>query len=230
MRLACTLALAALLSSPSAAQSQYADSTGGYLALHELGFGSGGARGIDGTLGRRLRGGLDVGLRLGYSSYGTGSDVSGGPVVGITRPVGRGFVGRVEGALHYASWSATFTSLQDAPEGEVLAFAQRSLAEDVTATLARPVRLVGSLRLRPTLGVYATAAQRLTYTAPERFRNADGTRAAAGLHIEIPLTFRLFGQDASVAAVGRLPIVGDRLNDLQRVEPACAGGGLRMNF
>lgn len=227
MRLLYSLALAALVSSGASAQTQYADSSGGFVALHQLSFGSGGTRSVDATVGRRLGGGFDAGLRLGYSDYGVGSGISGGPVVGITRPVGRGFVGRIEGAVRYASSSTVIRS--SSPFGGE-PYALRSLSEDVTATIARPVRIVGSLRLRPTLGLYASAGQRLTLEAPERFQGSPTARSAGGVHIELPLTFRLFGQDAAFSAVGRVRLVGDPLNGPTSVEPAYAGGGLRLNF
>lgn len=227
MRTLLALLLVAI-AAPAFAQATYADGTGGYVALHQLGINPIGTLGADATVGYRLRGGLDVGVRLGHETrFGVLRESVAGPVAGITRPVGRGLTGRLEGAVLFSSVSVQQDEVTTA-DGAVVAASSgrvRALSQDVTATLSRSVRLVGSLRARPTVGAYAEASQALSVSGSVE-PGSGRTLASTGLHVELPLSLRVLGRDASVTPVVRLPITGNS----DATGAAYAGGGFRLNL
>lgn len=234
-------ALALLASAPALAQSQYADGRGAYVALETFDIGAGRLQKADATVGVRLAGGADAGLRVGYTAVGAGEgrSFSGGPTAGISRPLGKGFVGRVEGALRYVSIDGVSAGVEPVP-GAGASFQSKTMTEDITATVSRPVRVVGSVRIRPAIGVYATAIQ--TLDADQRFEGVGGIGAPAGragLHLHVPVSFRVFGADAVWApAVFRLALVpnarlegvNDTFYDRLAGTDAFAGSGFRLNL
>ena len=237
MRLAAA-AFTLLMAVPALAQSQYATGRGAYLALETLSFARGGLQQLDGTVGARLAGGVDVGVRLGHESAGSGYGpaFSIGPVAGISRPLGNGLEGRIEGAIRYSTLSGNSPTIDPAPGSSTL-YNLKTITEDVTATVSRSVRIVGSVRIRPAVGVYATAIQT---PASNDLAQAGTPTGRAGLHLHIPVSFRLLGADVAWApAVFRLTIVPNArlqgVNDQGYYEQvagmeAFGGTGLRVNF
>ena len=242
------LALATLLALalPASAQTDLADGAGGYVAIQELSFGSGGGYlGVSGdvTLGWRRASGLDYGLRVGGGkdeSFGSGSverwsGFSAGPALGYTRALGRSLLGRVEGAALYRTSSYSASGEADVYDADpnVIGTAggqtaeSRSLAGSVTAAVSRPVRLVGSVRLHPTLGGFASASAPLHYENSSHPAFAPSAEAVAGVHVGLPLSFRLFGQDVAVVSHARIALAGGARWDRTGTY---AGGGLRLNF
>lgn len=240
MRLLYAFALAALVSAPALAQTQYADSSGGFVVLHSLSFGQSGAsvqRAIDAGVGYRFASGVDASLRVARRSSGFGSATALGPTVGMTRPLGAGFTGRLEGSVLASRTSASYRGYGDVVSGQPVDVQVRSLRADLTASVSRPVRLVGSLRLHPTLGVFArTGTERVTFDGEPADRAEPFPEARTGLHVALPLSFRLFGQTASVEAATRFAVghgfqfevPGD--GSFSPGGGAYAGGGLRLNF
>lgn len=240
------LALAALLALalPASAQSHLADSTGGYVGIHSLSFGGGKYLGVNGdvVLGWRRADGLDYGLRVGgggddtwHSQVSTSvSEFRIGPTVGYTRPLGRGLVGRVEGAALYEAadyrasgevriYNPDLEGVETLSERTV---ESRRLSANVTAALSRPVRLAGSVRVHPTLGGFVAAEGFPRYSDSAYPSFERSARTDAGLHLGLPLSFRLFGQDVAVAAYSQVPLT----RDFRGVTGPYAGGGLRLNF
>ncbi len=230
MRFVPILALAAHLASPALAQTQYADSSGGFVSLNALTFSSSGIQAIDGTLGYRFSNGADLGLRYGTTDYGADASFHRfGPVVGITRPLGSGFSGRAEATVQFSTFSARRSVGFDGHAIEPFNIRSRGLFESVSTTVSRRVPLVGSLALRPAIGGYAAARQRLMLEYPGLPYELARTAVSAGLQVEIPLTFRLFGQDAAVVPGGRLPLVSTR-GAFGLSDATYLSGGLRLNF
>ena len=219
------LALAVLFTTPALAQTQYADSSGVYVGLSQFA--------SEGTVGYRFGSGLDAGVRARYFGRETSRRVSGGPVVGLSRPLGSGFVGRVEGAVLYEYGSGFGRTVFSGGTAQNLSpYRFERLTEDVTATVSRSLGVVGSLRIRPTLGVYANRTQQLADDYPERIGVVDTSGGSAGVHVEFPLTFRVFGLDVAYVAAGRIAVAGRGAYgglDLDAMRPY-AGSGLRLNF
>ena len=226
--LACTLV--ALTALPALAQSNHADSSGVFVAVQRLSVGAAvsffSERGVDATLGYRFGNGVDAGLRVARRSGFAATTVSVAPTAGVTRLLGRGAAARVEGTVRGSRSVVSSDVFVDgngtATFGDVRL---RSIEVDLTATLSQTVRLGGSMRLRPTAGVFG----RTVSTQFDLEALASGTSADAGVHLSLPLSFRLFGADVTVAPTVRLVAT-----DGFRVEPASAsafaGGGLRLNF
>ena len=242
MRLVPALALAVFLTSaiasPALAQTQYADSSGGFVVLHGLAFGTSSyTRFIDASVGYRFTSGLDASLRV-ASRGSLGSTTALGPTVGITRPLGAGFMARVEGSVLASQSSGYVHFSADGSTSELPVRVQhRALRTDVTATVMHSVRLLGSLRMHPTLGLYVrTGTERVTFDGTPADRDAPFDEARAGMHVALPLSFRLFGQTASVEAAMRFSphhgfsfeVPGDAT--FSPGGGAYAGGGLRLNF
>ncbi len=231
-------ALVLLASVPALAQSQYSADRGAYVALEILASAAAGSSRQTRTVGARLAGGVDVGLRLGFegSGSGYGRAFSGGPVAGMSRPLGNGLEGRVEGALRYSTLSGSAPTDNPSP-GLRTVFNLKTVTEDITATVSRPFRIAGSVRIRPAFGVYATAIQTLDSDVNAHAGTPTGR---AGLHLHLPVSFRLLGADVVWApAVLRLTLVPHArlqgVNDEGYYESlagmaAFAGSGLRVNF
>lgn len=239
------LVLAAAFALPASAQTHLADSTGGYVGIQSLSFGSGGKYlGVSGdvVLGWRRADGLDFGLRVGGDGddFWAGqvrtmqSEFRIGPAVGYTRPLGRGLLGRVEGAALYETFDyrasgevLVYNPDLDGPETvSERTVGSHRLSGSVTAALARPVRLVGSVRLHPTLGGYVAADGFARYSDSAYPSTDPSARVGAGVHLGLPLSFRLFGQDVAVASYARIPLT----QGFRGVTGPHAGGGLRLNF
>lgn len=75
---------------------------------------------------------------------------------------------------------------------------------------------MGSLRLAPTLGVFAAGTRQLAFESSQNLFRAADAQLAAGLQIETPLSFRLFGQTATVAPSLRYSLV-DSPSNLHRL-------------
>lgn len=76
-----------------------------------------------------------------------------GPVAGLTRMLGAGFAGRIQGTVLYVSTGRDFNSMH---------FSRRLLTQDLVVAASRQIRLVGSLGFQPAVGIYATTAQQLS--------------------------------------------------------------------
>lgn len=240
MRLVPVLVFATLLTAPAFAQTQYADSSGGFIALYGLTLGQSGGvnqRAVDAAIGYRFASGTDASLRA-VRRIGFSTTTALGTTVGTTRPIGAGFSARLEGSVLASQTTGTTRSaadgtLLDAP----IPVRIRALRGDVTASVSRPLRLVGSLRLHPTLGLYVrTGTERVTLDGEPADRFVPFAESRAGVHVALPLSFRLFGQTASVEAAMRFApshgfsfeVPGDA--SFSPGGGAYAGGGLRMNF
>ena len=223
MRLLTLCALVALSASSSPAQSQYADSTGVYVGLGQFA--------SEGKVGYRFGSGLDAGVRARYFGRESNRRVSGGPVVGLSRPLSYGFAGRVEGAILYERGSGYAETVFSGGSAQNLSpFRFEVLTGDVTATLSRSIGIAGSLRIQPTLGVYANRTQQLAADYSEQFEAVDRSSESAGVHIEFPLTFRVFGRDVAYVAAGRIALMGrGAYGGLDAMKPY-AGSGIRLNF
>ncbi len=234
------LALAAALALvlPASAQTDLADGSGGYVGIRSLSVGTIGSLDLAGdvSLGWRQANGLDYGVRVGVDRgrATTGQNEAWvGPTVGYTQALGRGALGRVEGSALYQAYDYTAYDRVNVigSDGTIeggRTVARQSLAANVTATVARPVRLAGSVRLHPTLGGFVAA------DAPFRFEDSAypdqsaSTRASAGVHIGLPVSFRLFGQGVTVSNAIQVPLTGGGL--LRGFTGPYAGSGLRLNF
>ena len=237
MRLVAAAALVAALSSAPSAQTQFADSAGVYVSLHDIRL-----HGAEASVGYRTAGGFDYGVRYrrftqDYGSTGVRlSSVEGelssvrnfrvGPELGYTRRLSDRVVGRISASVLYSSGQTTFV---DSPEPDVTrsrAFTSESLASNLTATVGRRVPVVGSFQIQPTAGLFVETHRTLRFDLPlsnrETFPQSD---AAAGLHLELPISFRLLGQDVTLASYGQVPLVGRDF-----FSRTYAGGGLRVNF
>ena len=207
------------LALPASAQSQYADSAGTYISTSGFTIGSGGRFGTQAQLGRRFGNGVDVGVVGSYDRYGEDrAGWSAGAVVGLTRRAPAGTFTRLQASALYQNVDLAYST------GD--RFASSGLVGDVSATVGRSVPVVGSLRFQPTVGVYARASQALTLTFPDRFQDLDRFHAEAGFQAEFPLTFRLFGADATIAPALRFAPGQDGV----RARGLLPGGGLRLNF
>ena len=228
MRFVPAIALAALTAAPALAQTQYADSSGGFVSLRSLSFSGARFDAVDGTAGYRFATGTDVGIRYAHSGGFLYASDRIGPIAGLTRPLGAGFTGRVEASVLFETVGGTggdFVGLNDeyVPPFE---FRVQSLYEDVSATVSRRVPLVGSVALRPTVGGYATALQRISVDYPAASTGLQRSRYSGGVQYEIPVTFRVFGQDAAVVPGGRFSLTGTPFLG----DDAYVGSGFRLNF
>lgn len=229
MRLVAAAVLVALSAAPSA-QTHLADSTGTFVGLQRLSLklplqtepGDTYAIDVDGVVGRRYASGLDVGLRMAAQRGSFARTFRLAPTVGYTRPLALGVLARVEGVAEYASASAneiTGTDAQGFPTAGWYGF--RALTGDVTATVSRPVRVLGSIRLHPTVGGYATAIRAFDVQDPAAQPSPAGLNAlgvlpdgdqqvsGTGYEMSLPLTFRLFGRSAALVPRARIQTSGD---------------------
>ena len=222
-------ALAALLgfvlALPAAAQSQFADSAGTYLSVDgpAVGWGGSGVGLVLGTqveVGRRFGNGLDAGLTGSYVAYGERARFwSVGVTGGLTRPAPAGTVARLQAAAAYGG---------RAYDSDALAYSQTGASVDLSATLGRSIPVAGSVRVRPTVGVFATAGQPISFAVDRPQFAEDGFRTfvTTGLQVELPVTFRLFGADAAFVPAVRFGLTGGPSPGFGGVP----GGGFRLNF
>ena len=224
MRRSLPALLAFALALPAAAQSQYADSAGTYVSVGGFPISYGGSGlglqlGTSVEVGRRFGNGFDAGLTGSLVTYGTrATSWSVGAAAGLSRPAPLGTVARLQAAASYGGLSYDYTGLQ---------LRSTSVRGDVSATVGRSVPLVGTLRLRPAVGVYGAVSQRLSLDNPSDLRAGAATRVDGGVQVEVPLTFRLFGKDAAV--IGRYRVSGWGDVGLYG-EGNYPGGGFRLNF
>ena len=224
MRPVLLAALAAALALPAAAQPVLPDSADAYVSplLGVASVGSLGTSWVAGLdAGRRIGAGADVGFRalVGDVTYGEGGAyVAAGPTVGITRRLAGGFEAdaRALGLVAFAD------------PGGAAGFGFRTVQGTAQATVGRPIRLVGSLRLVPTAGAYGTAC------ATSGLEVRPGARCAeAGALVGVDLRFRLLGADVSLPAVVAIPVVGN--DDAGQVGafdlvPAPVSASVRIQF
>ncbi len=202
----CLAIAALLLALPSAAQAPFADSAGVYVALDGVSFGSAeSSRLIDATVGYRFNASADAGLRVRHEPY----QWAVGPTAGYTVPLGRDVRARVSGAALYQTLD---TPVWYPTPGSV---SSRSLTADAAATVGTTLPLVGTLRLDPAVGAYVEATRRLSYERisddlPPGFTygTPSGHSVSVGAQIELPLSFRLLGETATVVPTLRVPIPG----------------------
>ena len=218
------LALAMLAAAPAIAQTQYADSSGGFVALNGVSVQNLETFRFDATVGRRLGNGLDAGLRIGVRqgeySQASQSGFTVGPVAGLARKLGHGLSGRIEGSILYISVTTDYPPSSDR-------LSRQELTQDLTVTVSRPVHVFGSIRIRPTVGGYATATQQLAAEVPEGVSLGNpGRGLLGGLHLEFLVVFRLLGKDAAFTPVSRI----DLRNGDDGTSALYSGGGLRLNL
>ena len=213
----------ALLALPAAAQPALPDSATRYLSPI---FGMGGSNGIDALVvgveaGQRISPTLDVGLLVvgGDNRYGPGGRfLTLGPTAGYTRALGAG--------VEFDARAQTSVTFSDVRANDL--FGVRSVGAVTQATLSRPLRLVGSLRVAPTVGGYLSACQ----TVGVEVRPGVGC-AEAGVLVGADLRFRLFGADVSVPVVAAVPLAGnDAALDFGTfgVRRAPVTAGIRIKF
>ncbi|HEX8386215.1 MAG TPA: hypothetical protein VF576_08530 [Rubricoccaceae bacterium] len=245
MRLFSALALATCLCGPSAAQTNYADSTGYFVSVRDFSVLAEDRYALDAVVGRRLSPALDVGVRVQHAQRGDlfgpySVRTSVGLGGGLTRPLGRGVSGRVEAAALYTRRRSTsFWVEPGGTQGTDVTLVDHDLAGDVVATVSRGFRLVGSVRARPTAGVYGDAEVYLDRTqtpasVPGFFTGSRSVRPylEGGLHAELPVTFRVFGQEAAVVPYTRLRLADSfgAVGSGRGRSSAYAGGGFRLNL
>lgn len=233
MRFRYALALAAVAATPALAQTQYADSTGGFVSVHELslpGLTRGyGRTGIDLSVGYRRADGVDLSVRAGRY-VGFGSAVRLALTAGRTWPMGAGFQSRVEATGQIARGHSEGLYRDESGGLSPYAVRDRDVTADVAATVSRPVRVVGSVRLHPTLGLYGTTGvERRTIEGDLRLGGSLLPTTRGGVQVALPLSFRLFGQTASFGPTVRFPL-GRTFRFETGPDGAYAGGGLRLNF
>lgn len=213
-------------SAPALAQSQYARGAGVFVNLQDVGYSSTGRPWASGTLGYRLSDHADVGLWVGYKTGEWGSRASAGPTVGLTQPIGRDWSARLEGSGRYES-ARLDGQRYDGTGGADVRLA--SVSEDVTATVGRPLPLPGSFQMRPTAGVYATARQGLGRDAAFERVPSVQEYAQVGLHLELPITFRMLGTESAVTTAVRIGLAGEGTTTPGEYG-AYSGMGLRVNL
>lgn len=212
--------LALVLTAPASAQTQFSSERGSYVSLQSVEFGSLGLEQIGVSAGYRIGNGIDLGVQSAYGQFARGGSFSVGPVAGISRQVGAGFIGRAEATAVVGQTRVTRT-------GDVQRLA--TTTSDAVVTLARSFPVVGSLRVQPGVGMYV-AAQRVL--AGEVFQEdpfqPETEFIQTGLHIDLPLTFRVFGADAAYVGYARFAARRPFAVETGRYG-SYVGGGLRVN-
>ncbi len=223
------LAAALALAAPSSSQAHLADSSGVYLSLGTIS-----SSGYGGSLGYRQSDGLDYGVYLGVSQFTRASEINGqtyagfqvGPQAGYTALLGRGVQGRISSQVLYGSGGYTRNGGTVSTDTAPRSVSYQALTGNLTATVSRSVRLVGSLRVRPTVGVYAEGRQLLSYQTDQTpDLELSRTRLGMGVHVGLPLSVRVLGQDVALSPFMQIPVTGEF-----PVGGTYAGGGLRINF
>lgn len=219
-------ALILLASVPALAQSQYASGPGAFVNLYSLGYSSTGRPWARGTVGYRLSDHADVGLWVGYKAGEWGRNVSVGPTVGLTQQIGRDWSARLEASARYGS-----VRLDGEPYGREsgMTTSSTTVSEDLTATVGRPLPLPGSFQMRPTIGVYATGRQALSLDAALERTPTVQEYAQVGLHLELPITFRILGTESAVTTAVRIGLAGEGTTTPGEYG-AYSGMGLRVNL
>lgn len=220
------------LAAPLAAQTHLADSSGVFLGIGTTYQSSTGLTGLGGSVGYRHDNGVDysAGFQLRSSrrlTPGTGSLVSSfGAGLGYTADIGSGLNLRLEGAAGIENYAHSAQS-----EDRFLGVDGSNFQVDLRANVQRPVRVIGSFRLHPTLGAYAHARQDLRSRATgleEDWRPTLYDPLDAGLEVGLPISFRLLGSDVSIPLVYRQSFMG---NELVTYGPTWGpSGGIRINF
>ena len=234
MRLVTAAALVAALAAVPTAQTQYADSAGVYVALQGVSVYN---RAV--SVGYRLPSGFDYGIQ--YNRYSRelefseldlveGRFVSSsffkvGPEVGYTRALSDRVTGRISASVLYTSSRATQLTTLEADQTGYSSYTGRSLASNIAATVSRQVRVAGSFQVQPTVGVFAETRRALYSNFPRVGEPGPQSQAAAGIHLGLPLSFRLLDQDVTFAPYAQIPLLGPDFKTR-----TYAGGGLRVNF
>ena len=224
-------ALLAALALPAAAQTHLADSSGVYIGLTPVYDNLTGVSGASASVGYRQANGLDYGFGIQFqgrkseyqsSSYGA---ISAGATLGYTQELGRDLRLRLESAAGYQSQRFEQFSL-DGSRQEIV---PSNAFLDVSASVSRSVPLAGSLRLHPSLGLYAHGSIALD-DANRSFAGSDPLNIGGidtGVQVSIPLSFRLFGTDVAVPFSARYSFQGPRAALAPEWTPSM---GLRVNF
>ncbi|WP_412067695.1 hypothetical protein [Rubrivirga sp. IMCC43871] len=231
MRFSLALVVALVLgAAPALAQPVLSDSSTFYVSplgsiTHQSSQGTAFTAG--GDIGWRLGSSSDVGLRLLTGDLttrdGDGAFLTVGPTLGTSRRVVGGF--ELDARLLA---TATFSDI--GPRGTADTFGLQVLRGTAQATVSRPIPIVGSLSLAPTLGLYGTSC------ATPGYEVAAGSQARCtkgGVLAGVDLRFRVFGADVSMPIIA--PILS-RGNDLAGqltnwdVPTAPITGGVRISF
>ncbi|WP_420457469.1 hypothetical protein [Rubrivirga sp.] len=222
------LALAALLAPSVLAQPVLTDSSDTYVSpLFGIGSSGGGRTAflVGADVGRRVAPSVDLGARVigGDLTYGDGGAfLTVGPTLGTTRRLGAGV--ELDARL---LGTATFADL--GPRVGDDGFGLRRIQGTGQVSLSRPLRVVGSLRLAPTVGAYGTACRVIGYEVTGAALRCAEAGALAGVDVR----FRLFGADVSLPVVAPIRLVGNdaagRLG-LFDVSQVPITGGLRVRF
>ncbi len=217
--------LAFAFAAPLSAQTHLADSSGIYLGVAG-GYSSSGLSTTGIAAGYRQANGLDYGLSytLGRGN-GTATSYTGatlGLMVGQTLDVGAGANVRVEGAGFQRSLTA-FTGSTSEDQ-----FSSNVLGADVSAAISRPIRLIRSVRITPSAGLYATLARATSEKSTGRYDGLSISGQDVGTELGATLSFRLFGTDISMPFQTRLSFEGGRFGSLAPVlRPSSS---IRINF
>ncbi len=223
------LALAVLLAPALAAQPVLVDSADVYVSPL-LGFGYGGSEvgtsfSVGADAGYRVTPAFDIGVRalagdLGYDEGGAFLTV--GPTLGTSRRLGAGV--ELDARL---LGTATFADLGPGVGDD--GFGLRRLQGTGQVSFSRPLRVVGSLKLAPTVGAYATACRVVGYEVTGAGLGCAEAGALAGVDVR----FRLFGAGVSFPVVAPIRLVGNddagRLGLLD-VSQVPITGGMRIRF
>ena len=222
-RLALPALLGLLAALPASAQSQFADSAGTYVAVDGFpvaygGSGLGLRLGTSVEVGRRFGNGFDAGLTGSYVASGTRTtEWSVGVTGGVARPAPFGTVARLQATATYGATAYDYDGRS---------FDRSGLGGDVSATLSRSIPIAGSVRIQPTVGVFATVGQTLAFDGTGVSDPLPEAFTRMGLQVELPITFRLFGADAAFVPGVRIGLSDGRYFDTGGV----SGAAFRLNF
>lgn len=221
------LALLLALGTAPEASAQLADSSGVYLALGGGYSTSSGLIGPAIAAGYRQQNGLEYGVGVALESRGPGTDyfyssTSVGATAAYTTSVASRTNLRIEGTAGFST-TAYRNDLFDNEQrldGTALTF-------DASARVSREMLSVGSVRLAPSVGVYASGYDRLNTYSEGFGSEIPGAGFDAGLQVGIPLSFRLLGTDVTLPLQTRISLL--RRTPYQG-QPWSPSTGLRIDF
>ncbi len=228
------LLVVAALALPAAAQSGLSDGPGTYAAMNDFQLSSGQddltGLGMGGEIGYRFEGGFDVGLIGSLGRNRTDSNVNSdawmaGVTAGLTRSALFGTVARLQAVAAVEIVDLTLSRGTMSTES----YSYSTAVGDVSATLGRTIPVIGSVRIRPTAGLYARVENNLSFEGRGRYADTNpGSNFDSGLQFELPITFRVLGVDAAFVPSARMSF-GEPLGS-DRIRSMVPTGGFRLNF
>ncbi|WP_412063230.1 hypothetical protein [Rubrivirga sp. IMCC45206] len=180
-----------------------------------------------GDVGWRVGASSDIGLRVLAGDLttqdGSGGFLTVGPTLGTSRRVVGGF--ELDARL-----LATATFSDVGPRGTADTFGLQVLRGTAQATVSRPIPIVGSLSLAPTLGLYGTSCATPGYEVPG---GSQARCAKGGVLAGVDIRFRVLGADVSVPIIAPILSRGnDHAGHLAgwEVPSVPITGGIRISF